>query len=89
MFKIDKKHDKRRIKVIKRGFCPPLYFLYTYILKMKNNRQIIVKLIKRNLEKFAPRDLEIYDTDLNYYETIQAYIRYLRKCKKTTLYKEL
>ena len=56
---------------------------------MKNNRQIIVKLIKRNLEKFAPRDLEIYDTDLNYYETIQAYIRYLRKCKKTTLYKEL
>lgn len=56
---------------------------------MKNNRQIIIKLIKRNLQKFWPRDLEIYDTDMNYYETIQAYVRYLRKCKKTTLYKEL
>lgn len=56
---------------------------------MKNNRQIIIKLIKRNLEKFAPRDLEIYDTNLKHYDTIQAYVRYLRKCKKTTLYKEL
>lgn len=56
---------------------------------MKNNRQIIIKLIKRNLYKFAPRDLEIYDNTWKYYNTINSYIRYMRHCSMKNLYKEL
>lgn len=53
------------------------------------DKKIIVKMLKRNCEKFAPWDLEIYNFDGVYFDTIWKYTRYLKKCSKSKLLKEL
>ena len=57
---------------------------------MKNEKLIIKKIIKNYLNKFAWRDIELYDHKCKkYFDNDKKYFEYLNKCDLKTLQKEL